>query len=100
MKRAYYGESVSSFLHQDENYILGELTKNNQFPLTDLQRYSWLEEIRILKREFCDLESGYLLFEYIEMFYNPVRLHSALGYKSPVEFEKMHLTQVSTLCVQ
>jgi len=40
------------------------------------------------------------VFEYIEMFYNPVRLHSALGYKSPVEFEKMHLTQVSTLCVQ
>jgi putative transposase len=29
------------------------------------------------------------LFEYIEMFYNRVRRHSALGYKSPAEFEQV-----------
>jgi len=28
------------------------------------------------------------IFEYIEVFYNRVRRHSALGYLSPVEYEQ------------
>jgi transposase InsO family protein len=29
-----------------------------------------------------------MVFDYIETFYNPVRLHSSLGFKSPVAFEQ------------
>ena len=29
------------------------------------------------------------IFDYIETFYNPKRLQSALGYLSPLEFEKL-----------
>ncbi|MBE3558097.1 MAG: IS3 family transposase [Ktedonobacteraceae bacterium] len=30
------------------------------------------------------------IFEYIECFYNPVRLHSALQYTSPIAYEQAH----------
>lgn len=29
-----------------------------------------------------------MVFDYIETFYNPIRLHSSLGFKSPANFEK------------
>jgi len=34
-------------------------------------------------------EARLAIFRYIEGFYNPVRRHSALGYKSPAEYERM-----------
>jgi transposase InsO family protein len=30
------------------------------------------------------------IFEFIEMYYNPIRRHSSLGYKSPLNFEKLY----------
>ncbi len=38
---------------------------------------------------FEDLEQARLeIFSHIEGYYNRVRLHSSLGYKSPLEFEQ------------
>ena len=51
-----------------------------------------------LKRELdCKVfrtrdEARLAVFEYIEGWYNPHRLHSTLGYKSPIEFEQQALT--------
>ena len=34
-------------------------------------------------------EAKNIIFEYIEVFYNRVRIHSANGYLSPVEYESL-----------
>jgi len=38
-------------------------------------------------------EAKQMLFAYIEVFYNRKRLHSALGYRSPIEFEQIDKQQ-------
>jgi transposase InsO family protein len=52
--------------------------------------WSTLKTELIHREAFTDLpQARSALFEYIEVFYNRQRLHSALGYKSPVEFEQL-----------
>ena len=41
-------------------------------------------------------EARLVVFKYIEGFYNPTRRHSALGYKSPAEYEKMLMATEQT----
>jgi transposase InsO family protein len=51
--------------------------------------WSTLKSELLQDRTFHDLADVRLaIFDYIETFYNPKRLHSALGYQSPVEFEQ------------
>jgi putative transposase len=35
-------------------------------------------------------EARMAVFQFIEGFYNPSRRHSALGYLSPIEYERKH----------
>jgi putative transposase len=53
------------------------------------ERFFWSLKHEWTKHEtFPDLEAARLsVFKYIETFYNPVRLHQSLGYKSPDQFE-------------
>ena len=56
------------------------------------ERFFWSLKHEWTKHEtFHDLEAARLsVFKYIEIFYNPVRLHQSLGYKSPMQFETDH----------
>ena len=51
----------------------------------------WLQD----KDFHTQQEAELAIFDYIETFYNPQRLHSALGYQSPVDFE-MELLNANT----
>ena len=64
MPRSYYAATVSEFLSQDRNYILGVLTDNNTFELTVEQKAAWIEQIDILQRELRGCGDGWLAFEY------------------------------------
>lgn len=51
--------------------------------------WSTLKSELIQHHDFQDLTNARLaIFDYIEIFCNRQRLHSALGYQSPVEFEQ------------
>lgn len=64
MSRAFYSNSIYNFKREDNDKILGEISRNNFFVLEELQKNSWIEEIEILKDELKDLEDGYIIFEY------------------------------------
>ncbi len=51
-------------MNDPESSILGTLATHYEFALEDLQKNSWISQIRILKKCFSALESGYILFEY------------------------------------
>ncbi len=51
--------------------------------------WSTLKEELVHRRSFGSRsEAAGAIFDYIETFYNRERLHSALGFVSPAEFEK------------
>jgi putative transposase len=52
--------------------------------------FASLEKDLLRRRSFPTRdEARTAVFDYIETFYNPIRLHSTLGYLSPVDYEKM-----------
>jgi putative transposase len=53
------------------------------------ERFFWSLKHEWTKHEtFADLQAARLsVFKYVETFYNPLRLHQTLGYKSPDQFE-------------
>ena len=58
-------------------------------------------ECELLSRRSFNPRPWLACFTYIEAFYNPLRLHSGLGYRSPVDYERnFHRNQTSPVTTQ
>jgi transposase InsO family protein len=63
-----------------DNAMMESFFSTLRAELTDLERFATRQAARTA------------VFEFIEVFYNRQRLHSSLGYRSPVAFEIAHLS--------
>lgn len=63
MKREYYSDSITKFVIAKPDEILGTLTRNSDFDVTEGQTTAWLTEIAILKKTLAE-STGTIYFEY------------------------------------
>lgn len=62
--KAYYNETVSDFLVEDDERILGVLTAQHHHALEEQQRSAWLQQILILKATLTNRPDGRLFLEF------------------------------------
>jgi putative transposase len=63
-----------------DNAMMESFFSTLRAELTDLERFATRQAARTA------------VFEFIEVFYNRQRLHSSLGYRSPLAYETDHLS--------
>lgn len=64
MTRGYYSNTISDFLNDDSDKILGQLTRNHGFAADPLQRNAWIKQIEILKVALSTFKNGHIYFEF------------------------------------
>ncbi|WP_331775456.1 hypothetical protein [Sulfurospirillum sp. 1612] len=64
MQRSYYSNTISKFITENTNTILGELARHHNHALEDLQRNAWIKQIDILKQAFYNYKDGHIFFEF------------------------------------
>jgi putative transposase len=87
-----YASEAFQRLLRDENITCSMSRKGNCYDNAVMESF-----FASLKKELVHqadyqtrAEARHSLFEYIEVFYNQQRLHSALGYLSPAEYERQY----------
>lgn len=63
MHRYFYADSISSFLHETPDSVLGKLTAASPFAIDLAQKDAWLQEISILKSALTGYQ-GRIFLEY------------------------------------
>lgn len=79
-----------SFL-KSKNFVFSYTSLNHSCDENAAQEsfHSLLKKEYLYQQKIYTYEQAYrLIYDYIEGFYNPIRVHSSIGYLSPIEFEK------------
>lgn len=64
MTRSYYSNTISDFLTDDSDKILGQLIRNHDFAAENMQRNAWIKQIEILKAALTTFKHGQIYFEF------------------------------------
>ncbi len=62
--KAYYSEAISNFLKEDDERILGILTREHHHALDETQRWAWLQQILILKTALVARQKERIFLEF------------------------------------
>ena len=62
--KAYYNATVSSFLKEDAERILGILTAEHHHALEEQQRSAWLQQVSILRLALASQLDGKIFLEF------------------------------------
>jgi putative transposase len=91
-KGSQYASYDYQFLLQSHGFIASMSGKGNCFDNAVVESFFHTLKVELVHhRNYLTREEAKSdIFNYIEMFYNTKRLHSTLGYCSPVEFEQQY----------
>jgi hypothetical protein len=64
MKQAYYAATITSFLKEQPETVLGHLAAQHAHDLDPLQRNAWIEQITLLQNELRDIGDGWIALEF------------------------------------
>ena len=80
--RNYLNDNNFAFSYTSLNHSCDENAAQESF-------HSLLKKECLYQQNIYTKEQAYrLIYDYIEGFYNPIRIHSSIGYVSPIDFEK------------
>ena len=90
-----YASQAHTELLAQHGLIASMSRKGNCWDNAVMERFFLnLKMERIWQRDYANHEEAKAdIADYIVGFYNPVRLHSTLGYRSPVEHERRHVAE-------
>ena len=63
--RAYYSDTIASFLSRDDLTVLGELTAASEFDVDLPQRDAWRQEVRVLRSALLAFNDGHVFLEFV-----------------------------------